>query len=92
MNDNKVVEGVAVEVVEETKAVEVKENWFAKASGKVKKHGKKIVVGALVATVGVIGYTLGKQAGINSVDANDDNYDSDDQDDDYNSESNTTEF
>ena len=54
-------EGNAVEVVE-------KEGFGKKALGFVKKHGKKIVVGAGLVTATVVGYLLGSKKGSNSGD------------------------
>ena len=60
------------EVVEETE----KEGFFSKAKKVVKKHGKKIIVGAVVVASTVAAYALGKNSA---------NYDSDDviESDDY---------
>ena len=90
MEDNKVVEGVAVEVVGE-EAVEAKKGLFDKPKAFLDKHGKKVGAIALLTLATAVGYGLGKKAGVNSVSTDDYDYDSDDNDDDYNSED-TTEF
>ena len=58
------------EVIEETKS----EGFLTKVKTGLKKHGKKLVAGAAVAAVGLIGYALGAKSkeGEDTIDA--DNY------------------
>ena len=46
------------EVIEETKS----EGFLTKVKTGLKKHGKKLVAGAAVAAVGLIGYALGAKS------------------------------
>lgn len=50
--------------VEETEVIEETENegFFSKAKKVVKKHGKKIIVGAVVVASAVAAYALGKNS------------------------------
>lgn len=94
-NNNNVVEEV-VEVVAETKVEEAKKGLFDKPKAFLQKHSKGIkttVKVALITLGGAAVYALGKQAGINSVEADDYDYLQDGtNDDDYDSENKTTEF
>ena len=57
---NEEIKEVKEEVVEATVVEEeVKEGFLTKAKNGLKKHGKKIAVGAAVAAAGVVGYMLG---------------------------------
>jgi hypothetical protein len=93
-NNNEVIEDVEVKAVEEETEIvlDEKKGLFDKPKAFFQKHGKKVVVGALVALGTVAGYALGKQAGINSVDTYGEDCTSDETNDDYDSESNTSEF
>lgn len=75
--DSKVVEGTAVEVTKDV--AETKVGLVAKTKSRVKKHGKKLLVGTLIALAGGIGYTLGSKKSKNSGSDNgyDDYYDND---------------
>lgn len=79
---NEVNEEIKEEVVEATvvEEEEVKEGFLTKAKNGLKKHGKKVAIGAAVAAAGVVGYMLGLKTDDDSeyIDA----YDLDDSDSD----------
>ena len=79
---NEVKEEIKEEVVEATvvEEEEVKEGFLTKAKNGLKKHGKKVAIGAAVAAAGVVGYMLGLKTDDDSeyIDA----YDLDDSDSD----------
>ena len=57
---NEEIKEVKEEVVEATVVEEeVKEGFLTKAKNGLKKHGKKVAIGAAVAAAGVVGYMLG---------------------------------
>lgn len=64
------------EFLEEEELMEVKESKFSKVVSGIKKHGKKIAVGAVVAAGTVIGYALLK--GGSKYDPESDDYDTND--------------
>lgn len=63
-NEKEIKEEVTMEKLEETcEVVEVeKESLLSKAKNGLKKHGKKVAVGAAVAVAGVVGYLLGSKS------------------------------
>lgn len=72
---NEVIEEVVVENVDVTEVAPVKESRLAKPIAAIKKNGKKVVVGIALAGFTILGYVVGKQAGINSVDTDKHNTD-----------------
>lgn len=90
--DDKVIEGTVEDVVVDTevvgtKVVEAKKGLLVKAQELNQKHGKKLLAGIAIIGAGVLGYVVGKKAGVNSVDTDD--CSSYDDTDDYTSEDNT---
>ena len=64
-------EEVTMEEMEVACVEEKKEGFLIKAKNGLKKHGKKVVVGAAVAAVGLIGYALGARPKNDSEDSYD---------------------
>ena len=58
MSEEKTIDVEVEGFIEEEKS----EGLLTKAAKGLKKHGKKIVAGAVVATVGLIGYALGSKS------------------------------
>lgn len=56
------METLAEAIVEEEETMEKKDGFFTKVGRFTKKHGKKLLVGALIAGAGVIGYNKGKKS------------------------------
>lgn len=66
--ENKIVENVEFMEAMETEPVEEataekKPKMLTKIGKGVRKHGKKIIAGAVIALVGVVGYAIGKEFG-----------------------------
>lgn len=77
MEDEKVYEDYEETVETEEVEEEMKsKGFFTKAVAGLKKHGKKIAAGAVVAAVGFIGYALGSRSKDDELESNDvDTYD-----------------
>lgn len=56
------MEVLAEAIAEEEETMEKKDGFFTKVGRFTKKHGKKLLVGALIAGAGVIGYNKGKKS------------------------------
>lgn len=59
--DSQEIEETTMEELEEMEEMK-SEGFLSKAKNRLKKHRKKIVAGAALATVGLIGYMLGSKS------------------------------